>query len=134
MAVRFVRGGRGEGGGGFPGGATPGTECYYWHSSGYLAGTRLYNNRIPRRNSRFLTISSLRRELSPTRTLKWPARNCVQIPCNTSSAYHVQHAVLRVTWYEGTAQPFRQSLNRIYINFIGSVPGLVARCDSTVAG
>ena len=29
--------------------------------------------------------------------------NCVQITCNTSSAYHVQH-VLRVTWYKGTAQ------------------------------
>ena len=30
------------------------------------------------------------RELSPTRTLKWPGRNRVQITCNTSSAYHVQ--------------------------------------------
>ena len=35
-------------------------------------------------------ISSLRREPSPTRTLKWPVRNRVQITCNTSSAYHVQ--------------------------------------------
>ena len=50
-------------------------------------------NRIERRNSRFFTISSLRRELSPTRTLKWPGRDRVQIMCNTSSAYHVQHAV-----------------------------------------
>ena len=41
---------------------------------------------------------------SPTRTLKWPGRNRVQITCNTSSAYHVQHVVLRATWYEGTAQ------------------------------
>ena len=49
-------------------------------------------------------MSSLRRELSPTRTLKWPGRNHVQITCNTSSAYHVQHVVLRATWYKGTAQ------------------------------
>ena len=38
----------------------------------------------------FFTISSQRRELSATRTLKWPGRNRVQIMCNTSSAYHVQ--------------------------------------------
>ena len=49
------------------------------------------------------TISSLHRELSPTRMLKWPGRNCVQIMCNTSSAYHVQYVVLHATWYEGTA-------------------------------
>ena len=48
------------------------------------------NNHIQRRYSRFFTISSQRRELSPTRTLKWPGRNRVQIKCNTSSAYHVQ--------------------------------------------
>ena len=47
------------------------------------------NNRIQRRYSRFLTISSQRREPSPTRTLKWPGRNRVQTTCNTSSAYHV---------------------------------------------
>ena len=64
------------------------------------------NNRIQRRYSRFFTISSQRRELSPTRTLKWPRRNRAQIiiMCNTSSAFHVQHVVLRATWYEGTAQ------------------------------
>ena len=28
----------------------------------------------------------------------------MQITCNTSSASHVQHVVLRATWYEGTAQ------------------------------
>ena len=52
----------------------------------------------------FFTISSQHRELSPTRTLKWPGRN----PC----ANHVQHierlsranVMLRATWYEGTAQ------------------------------
>ena len=51
------------------------------------------NNRIERRKSTFFTISSLRRNLSPTRTLKWPGRNCVQISCNTSDAHHVQHVV-----------------------------------------
>ena len=48
------------------------------------------NNRIQRHYSRFFTISSQRHELSPTRTLKWPGRNRVQIKCNTSSAFHVQ--------------------------------------------
>ena len=62
------------------------------------------NNRIQRHISRFFTISSLRRELSPTHTSKWPGRNRVQITCNTSSAYHVQNVVLRATWYKGTAQ------------------------------
>ena len=42
--------------------------------------------------------------LSPTRTLYWPGRNRVQITCNTSSAYHVQHVVLPATWYKGAAQ------------------------------
>ena len=37
-------------------------------------------------------------------TFTWSGRNRVQITCNTSSAYHVQHVVLRATWYEGTAQ------------------------------
>ena len=46
----------------------------------------------------------MRHELSPTRTLKWPGRIRVQIMCNTSSAYHMQHVVQRATWYEGTAQ------------------------------
>ena len=32
---------------------------------------------------------SLRHEPSPTRTLKWPTRNRVQIMCNILSAYHV---------------------------------------------
>ena len=61
------------------------------------------NNHIQRRNSRFFTISSQHRELSPTRTLKWPRCNRVQITCNTSSAHHMQH-VLHATWYQGTAQ------------------------------
>ena len=78
-----------------------------------------YNNRIQRRYSRFFTISSQRRELSPTRTLKWPGRNRVQITCNTSSAYHVQ-----VSYYVplGTKEQLSysvwQSWNRIYLSFI----------------
>ena len=44
---------------------------------------------------REFSVSSLRRELSPTRTLKWPERSGVQITCNTSSARHLQHALLR---------------------------------------
>ena len=62
------------------------------------------NNRIERRNSRFLTISSLPREPSPTHPLKWPERNRVQITRYTSGAYHNQQHVLRTTWYEGAAQ------------------------------
>ena len=73
------------------------TSCGY-HSN------NTNNNRIERRNSRFFTISSLRREPSPTRTLKWPGRNGVQITCNTSRAYYAQHVVVHATWYERTAQ------------------------------
>ena len=62
------------------------------------------NNRIQQRKSRLFTISSLRREPSPTHMLKWPRCNRVLITYNTSSAYHVQHVVLHATWYKGTAQ------------------------------
>ena len=61
------------------------------------ATTTTTTTRIQRRKSRFLTISSLRREPSPVRTLKWPGCNRVQLTCNTSRAYHVQHVVLRAT-------------------------------------
>ena len=80
------------------------------------------NNCIQRRNSRFFTISSLRREPSPTRTLKWPGRNRVQIACNTSSGYHVQHVVLRATWYEVTPQLLSLTELKSYLfelHFIG---------------
>ena len=81
-----------------------------WEHSNY--------NRIPRRNLRFFTISSLRCEPPPTRTLKWPWCSRVQITCNTSSTYHVQHVVLHATWYEGTAQLLSwQIYNRIYLSF-----------------
>ena len=52
---------------------------------------------LERRNLRLFTISSLGRELSPIRTLKWPGRDRVQITCSTSN-------ISRATWYEGTAQ------------------------------
>ena len=58
------------------------------------------NNHIQRRYSRFFTISLQRRELSPTRTLKWPGRNRVQHIERLSSA----SVMLCATWYEGTAQ------------------------------
>ena len=41
-------------------------------------------------------------------------RNHVQIMCNTSSTYHMQYIMLHATWYEGTTQLLRQSLNHIY--------------------
>ena len=65
------------------------------------------DNRIEKHNLRFFTISSLRHELSPAHTFKWPGRSHVQITCNTSSAYHVQHVVLRVMRYEGTTQAIK---------------------------
>ena len=46
-------------------------------------------------------VSSLRRESSPTCARKCSGRNRVQITCNTSSPYHVQHVVLRATISEG---------------------------------
>ena len=56
------------------------------------------NNRIQRRYSRFFTISSQRRELSPTCTLKWPGQ-----------VHHIERlsrasVMLRATWCVGTAQ------------------------------
>ena len=51
------------------------------------------NDSIERRDSRYFSISTLCRELSPTRTLKWLGRNRAQITCNTSSAYRVQRVV-----------------------------------------
>ena len=59
---------------------------------------------IQRHRSRFFTVSSQHRKLSPTCTLKRPGCNRVQITFNTSSAYHMQHVVLRAAQYEGTAQ------------------------------
>ena len=55
---------------------------------------RLYNNdnnnsHSERHNSRSFTMSSLHHELSPTRRVKWPGHNSVQILCNTSGAHQV---------------------------------------------
>ena len=57
----------------------------------------------------FFTNSSLCREPSPTRSLKWPGCNSVQITCKILSAHHVQHVVLRATWYKGTARLLRMT-------------------------
>ena len=61
----------------------------------------------------FCTISSLCRELSPTCSLKWPGRNCVQIMCNTLGTHHVQHVVCHVLWRERAAIKF----DRVQIPF-----------------
>ena len=54
----------------------------------------------------FYTVSSLRRELSLTRTLKWPRHNRVKITCNTSRAYHVQHIVCHLVRRDSSANKF----------------------------
>ena len=63
------------------------------------------------------TISSLRRELSPTRTPKCPGCNRVQTTCNTSSAYHVQHVMCHVVRRDSSAIKF----DRVKIAFIFAV-------------
>ena len=62
-------------------------------------------------------MSSLRRELSPARTLKWPGHNRVQITCNTSSAYHAQPAVCHLVRRDSSAIKF----DRVEIAFILSL-------------
>ena len=52
------------------------------------------------------TISSLHRELSPTRTLKRPGRNRARITCHTSSAYHVQRVVCHLVRKNSSAVKF----------------------------
>ena len=79
-------------------------------------------NCVHRRNLRFFAISLLRCEPFPTRTLKWPGHNHVQITCNTSSVCHMQNVMLRATWYKRTAQllsltDFKSHLFELY--FIG---------------
>ena len=49
---------------------------------------------------------SLCLELSPTPRLKWPGRNRVQIICNTSCAYHIQHVVCHVVRMDSSAIKF----------------------------
>ena len=55
---------------------------------------------------RDFTVSSLRLELSPTGTFKWPGRNRVQITWNTSSAYHVQPAACHLARRDSSAIKF----------------------------
>ena len=62
----------------------------------------------------FFTISSLRSELSPTRTLEWPKHNRVKITCNTSSAYHVQRVVCHLVRRDSSAIKF----DRVEMAFI----------------
>ena len=80
------------------------------------------NNRIQRCNSRFLSVRGGEGLRHSEEIVKWPKRNRVQITSNTSSAYHVQHVVLRAVWHEGTAQllsltDFKSHLYEFY--FIG---------------
>ena len=51
----------------------------------------------------FFAISSLRRKLSPTCTLKWFGHNRVQITCNTQSAHHAQHVVCHLARRDNSA-------------------------------
>ena len=76
----------------------------HWHNfEGNLGQTReKKKSDTVRRNLRLLTVASLRREQSPTRTLKLPGRSRVQITCNTSGASRVQFAACHVVG--GTAQ------------------------------
>ena len=46
-----------------------------------------------KKKKKIFTIHSLHHQLSPTRMLKWPGHNHVQITCNSSDAHHVQHVV-----------------------------------------
>ena len=52
------------------------------------------------------TIFSLCHELSPTCMLKSPGRNPVQITCNTSSTYHIQHVLCHMVWRNSWAISF----------------------------
>ena len=72
------------------------------------------NNRIYKVHFEICTFSSLRRELSPTRTLKWPGHNGVQITCNMSSACRVQRVVCHLVGRDSSAI----KLDRVEIAFI----------------
>ena len=92
-----------------------------WHHNNHHHHHHHHHHCIQRRNWRFFTVSSLCREPYQTRTLKWPGCYRVQITCNTSSICHMQHVVLRATWYEGTAQllSLTELKSCIYFIFIG---------------
>ena len=65
--------------------------CHYYYYY-YYYNNNNNNNRTEMHNSRFFTISSLRREPSPTRTFKWPKRDHVQIMWNTSKFERLSRA------------------------------------------
>ena len=67
-----------------------------WHGSGVIFTMTALKGAIRR-------FSSLRRELSPTRKLKWPGCNHVQITCFTSGAHHVQYVVYHVVRRDSSA-------------------------------
>ena len=71
------------------------------------------NNSIKRRDSRYFIISSLRHHLSQKSTFKWPGRYSVQIMCNASSAYDMQHIVCHVVQRDSSAIKF----DRVEITF-----------------
>ena len=71
-------------------------------------------NRIGRRNSRFFTIPSLRRELSPTRTLQCGPSAIVCKSCATHPAL-ITCNMQCATWCDGTAR--RLSLTELKSQF-----------------
>ena len=80
----------------------PGSHWYFTFVNWYISS----NDCIERHILRFFTISSLRCELFPVCTLKWPGRNHVQIMCNTLSAYCMQHVVCLVVQRGSSAAEF----------------------------
>ena len=83
-----------------------------------------HRHRIERRYSRFLTIASLRRKLSPTRTLKRPGRSRVQITCNTQSAHYMQHVVCHLARKDSSSIKFDRVEIAFHLSFILSAEPL----------
>ena len=81
-----------------------------------IAGERKKKN-IERRNSRFFYNLLTVPWTVPTRMLKWPGLNRVQIMCNTSGACHVQHVLCHVIQRDSSAIRL-DTLNCIYSSFL----------------
>ena len=65
------------------------------------------NDRIERHTSRFLQSPHCATScLQLISTFKWPGRKRAQVTCNTSSVYHVQHAVCHVVQRDSSAIKF----------------------------
>ena len=74
-----------------------------WHNNNNNNNNN--SNRTKRCNLRFFATSSLRREPSSTCTVRSSGPGAILSKSGaTLSTYHVQHVVIRATWYEGTAQ------------------------------